>query len=48
MAKSTHTFAKRQREIQKKRKAEDKRARRRMRKEEPEAAPETPDENKDA
>ena len=42
MAKSKHTFAKRQREIEKKRKAEEKRARRLMKKEGSDAPTDTP------
>ena len=41
MAKSKHTFAKRQREIEKKRKAEEKRARRLAKKEEPDGTTNT-------
>ncbi len=37
MAKNQHTFAKRQREMEKKRKADEKRARRMQKKEDPEA-----------
>lgn len=41
MAKSKHTFAKRQREMEKKMKAEEKRARRHKKKEEPGATTDT-------
>ena len=43
MARNQHTFAKRQREMEKKRKADEKRARRRKKKEETDAATDTPD-----
>ena len=43
MAKSKHTFAKRQREMEKKLKAEEKRARRHKKKEESDATNDTPD-----
>ncbi len=42
MAKTQHTFAKRQRELEKKRKAEEKRARRQARKQAPETDTDTP------
>lgn len=43
MAKNQHTFAKRQREIEKKRKAEEKRAKRLRKKEDPELADDAAD-----
>lgn len=45
MAKNKHTFAKRQREMEKKLKAEEKRARRQKKKEETDATAEAPDES---
>ncbi len=43
MAKNQHTFAKRQREIEKKRKAEEKRAKRLRKKEDPDAVDDAAD-----